>query len=435
MTRNFISIESIIVAPDRQRRTFRLEEIQELSDSISRIGLLHPIVLRVAGDSYQLVAGERRLRAIQDLHVLGQKFNFCGEPVIEGMIPFLSLGDLSPIEAMEAELEENIRRSDLTWQEKSAASSALMELRTAQAIQAGLPAPTIPEISREIRGSSEGSYGDATRKEIILAKHLSNPLIQKAKSADEAFSILKKEEKRQKNETLGKSIGDLYTASDFTLRNTDCFSWMAAIPNDQFEVILTDPPYGMGADAFNGFGKGVESHSYADGKDILEAILEKFPSEAFRLTKPQAHAYIFCDFDGFLPWKAAMEEAGWQVFRTPLIWYKPDGYQAPWIEKGPQRQYETILFASKGGKKVNQMRGDVIQCPRDSAFDRPASKPSALFRELLLRSASPGDHILDPFCGTGPIFQAAFDAKCFATGLEIDPAAYAIAAKRIEGIL
>ena len=52
----------------------------------------------------------------------------------------------------------------------------------------------------------------------------------------------------------------------------------------------------------------------------------------------------------------------------------------------------------------------------------------------LRRSINPGDAVLDPFCGTGPIFPAAHELKCKATGIEIDAASYAIAYKRLEGL-
>jgi DNA modification methylase len=48
-----------------------------------------------------------------------------------------------------------------------------------------------------------------------------------------------------------------------------------------------------------------------------------------------------------------------------------------------------------------------------------------------MRSITPGDMVLDPFGGTGPILPAAHELKCKATYIEQDPVPYGIAAKRL----
>lgn len=154
--------------------------------------------------------------------------------------------------------------------------------------------------------------------------------------------------------------------------------------------------------------------------------------ELFRVAKPQAHVYIFCDIDQFHELRDyIMKPAGWQTFRTPLIWYKPSGFRAPWPDGGPQRKYELILFASKGKKPVTKLAGDVITCNPDDNLGHHAQKPVALFIDLLRRSIRPGDTVLDPFCGSGTIFPACHQLQCRATGIEIDPASYGLAAKRL----
>lgn len=58
---------SIIIRPERQRQEFDPDALQELKVSIEDRGLLHPPVLRRDGDSWVLVAGERRLKAISEI--------------------------------------------------------------------------------------------------------------------------------------------------------------------------------------------------------------------------------------------------------------------------------------------------------------------------------------------------------------------------------
>jgi hypothetical protein len=55
-----------------------------------------------------------------------------------------------------------------------------------------------------------------------------------------------------------------------------------------------------------------------------------------------------------------MLEAGWDVFRTPLIDYKLGSGRVPRPEHGPRRQWEMCLYAIKGDKNVTGIFSDVI---------------------------------------------------------------------------
>ena len=434
-----IPLKDIVVASNRQRRTFDETLAQELVHSIqeSAHGLLHPLVVRRSLEGPVLVAGERRLRAISDIYALGQIFRFNGAPIPPGMVPVVNLGDLSPIDAEEAELEENIRRVDLSWQERAEATSRLLALRQKQADVAGEHAPTTRQIADEVRPdmTPEASI-DVTRKELIVSRFLDDPEVAKAPTLNEAFKVLKKKEERKKNAELAATIGESFTSAAHTLLNVDSSEWMKAAPAASFDVILTDPPYGMGADEFGDSGQGASAsaHFYKDDRATWLRIISWFASESFRLAKPDAHLYAFCDFDNFTHFKDALTDAGWKVHRTPLIWSNPDGFRAPWPEQGPQRKYELILYAVKGGLKTTALKGDVLEYRKDSALGHPAQKPVALLSDLLRRSARPGMTVLDPFGGSGPLLAAAHDLKLSATVLEMDPAAYAIAAKRLQAL-
>ena len=433
--KRYIALDSIVISPDRQRKHFDPAKMHEFSDGIYKRGLLHAIILRQVGDDLILVAGERRLRAISDLAALGQSIHYDGDDVPLGMIPYTLFSDLDPLAAEEAELEENLHRENLTWQERASAVSRIAALRGKQAIAAGAPPPRVAEIALEVRGSSEGINQETTRRELIVSKHLNNPAVRAAKSVDEAFKVLRKEEAATKYRELGTSVGRTFTSDVHTVLNEDSLAWLQAADPETFDVILTDPPYGMGADEFGDSGGLAEgAHGYVDDYETFMRAATAIAFEGFRLTKPQAHAYVFCDPDKFSQLKALMVEAGWNVFRTPLIWYKKTGMRAPWPEQGPQRKYETILYAVKGKRAILKMAGDVLDFPPDANLGHAAQKPVALFQELLSRSCLPGDAVLDPFCGTGPLLAAAHALKCRATVIERDVASYGIAVKRLEGL-
>jgi ParB-like chromosome segregation protein Spo0J len=333
--------------------------MHEFSEGISTRGLLHPIILRLVDGKHVLVAGERRLRAITDLSDLGTQIRHDGQLVPLGHIPYTLFDDLDPLAAEEAELEENLHRENLTWQEKAAAVARIALLRKKQAAAAHAPAPTTADIAREIYPEATeklsdgelGIYAATVREDLIVAKHLNNPAIAGAKSAKEAFKILKREEKTEKHRQLGEEVGRTFSADAHALLHADSLEWLTSAPAESFDVILTDPPYGMGADEFGDSGKlggVVESHGYADDEESFTRILSTLQTELFRVAKAQAHLYWFCDIDKFHSIKSALSAAGWSVFRTPLIWLKRSGMRAPWPDQGPQRKYEIILYAVTG---------------------------------------------------------------------------------------
>ena len=432
----FIAIDAIVIAPNRQRQEFDIEKHQELVDSIRKHGILHPPVLRLAGDSYQLVAGECRLRAMRDIIDLGDSVRYGSEDCAPGAVPFTFLGDLDELDAEEAELDENIKRSDLTWQEKARATSRLELLRSKQAARKGAPEPTLATIAKETRGSDTVGTQTAVRAEILVAKHLDRPEVAGAKSAKEALKILKTIERKEKNVELAKTVGKTLASSRHQVINGDALGWLRDQPAGVYDVILTDPPYGMGADGFGDSGGAAvaDAHSYEDDYETFMRCLTALAFEGYRITKDEAHIYIFCDIDKFDTVRSELRNAGWTAFRTPLIWFKPNGQRAPWPDQGPQRKYECIAYATKGKRKVNQLKGDVLVYPTETNLGHGAQKPVDLYADLLARSANAGDKVLDPFGGTGPIIPAANTLSLYATSVELDPAHHGIAIKRLQDL-
>lgn len=431
-----IPVNSIIIPPDRQRKDFDPDALGELSEAIRLRGLMHAIVMRETPQGLALVAGERRLRAISDMWMLGGVLRYNGQIVPEGQIPYVTLGQLSPLEAEEAELEENLMRKDLTWQENAAAMAKLHRIRSMQA-QAEGRVHTVADTALEAKGRSDGSYQAAVRKDLIVAGHLHNPEVAKAKTADEAFKILRRQEETMKNVQLAETVGRTFTAAVHELHNVNCLAWMSQTDPEQFDVILTDPPYGMGADTFGDGGGGRlgnNEHHYKDDYDSWFVLMSDWCPLSFRVAKPQAHAYVFCDIDNFHTLKILMQKAGWYVFRTPFICTKPNSGRVPLPDEGPRRQWECLLYAIKGRKKTTAIYPDVITTYADAGLSHGAQKPIALYDDLLKRSVQAGDTVLDCFAGSGTIFPAAHARKCKAMGLEMNKEYYGIAMKRLKEV-
>lgn len=450
-----IPCAEVIVPEDRQRQEFDPVAMQELQNSIEDRCLMHAIVLREEEGKLVLVAGERRLRAVMELDALGKRFHYAGELVPEGHIPYVGVGELTELEAEELELDENLRRRDLTWQEHAAAVERLHKLRQKQASQkmmndlqekgvtvteaaataAASGGHTVADTALELHGRKDGSYQEQVRQELIVARHLNNPVIAKAKNVQEAMKLLKAEEQRKRNVELGKAVGASFNASKHTLLQGDCVDLLLDGKwEGYFDVLLTDPPYGMGADSFgDGGGKlmGIE-HEYNDSYEEWQNLMRKFVPLSYAVTKPQAHAYIFCDIDRFHELKGMMQAVGWYVFRTPFICVKPGSGRVPRPEHGPRRQYEIILYAIKGDKQVTHIYPDVISTTADEQLGHGAQKPVALYQNLLQRSVRPGDKVLDCFGGTGTLLEAAHGMQCEAVVMEKVPSSYGICVKRLQ---
>ena len=63
--------------PNQPRKYFEPEAISQLADSIRQYGVLNPLTVRRTGDGYELIAGERRLRAAR---AAGSSMAFSSRP-------------------------------------------------------------------------------------------------------------------------------------------------------------------------------------------------------------------------------------------------------------------------------------------------------------------------------------------------------------------
>lgn len=416
--------EAILIS-ERQRKKFDEAPLSDLENSIDANGLIHPPAVRRTDTGYALVAGERRMRACARLIALGKTIR-CGDFVAPaGAIPVLDLGNLSDLAAFEAELDENIKRENLSWQERAMAEAKLLELRSEQNAAAGIPKPTLTAIATEIvqrktpaATTAEGSQVTAVATRIRLAEHLDDPDVAKAKTEAEAVKIVRKKAEQVRIQTLAAAHDSaLERGCPHTLLQGDFRGHIQSLAEASVDVLLTDPPYGIAADTFG--EQSGQGHNYEDSVEYFEEIIATLAEESYRVCKTQAHAYVFCDPRRFIDLQTHFELAGWKVWPIPLIWAKGNG-MLPRPEHAPRRTYEAILFASKGDKPVRCVKGDVISVSGVRDLKHGAQKPVDLYVDLLSRSAVPGDVVLDTFAGSGTIFPAANRAKCKAIGIELD---------------
>ena len=108
----FVPVGAVKPNPAQPRRVFQPEKLEELANSIRRHGILQPLSVRRVGSTYELIAGERRLRAAQ----------------LAGLtdVPCL-LMTMDEKESGMAALLENLQREDLDYIEEARGICQLMD--------------------------------------------------------------------------------------------------------------------------------------------------------------------------------------------------------------------------------------------------------------------------------------------------------------------
>jgi len=207
------------------------------------------------------------------------------------------------------------------------------------------------------------------------------------------------------------------------LRLGDCLEIMKSIPDKSIDLVLTDPPYGI----------GYEYIGYEDTKENLVDLIKGFVPEVLRVAK---RAVIFSGVQNIClyPQSDWIMSYSWNTTAT----YGKMGYN----------QWQPILFYGKdirGFGSVNGiLKSDSIKlsgggsigflskCPKGK---HPCPKPEIIIKKLTARLSNENDTILDPFMGSGTTGVACKELGRNFIGIEISSDYFAIAKKRIDNII
>lgn len=107
-----IEITKIAPNPNQPRKVFNEESILRLADSINQYGIIQPLTVRKLGEGYELVAGERRLRAAKELGI--------------SHVPCIIIA-INEEKSAEISIIENLIREDLNIFEQAEAIEALID--------------------------------------------------------------------------------------------------------------------------------------------------------------------------------------------------------------------------------------------------------------------------------------------------------------------
>jgi DNA modification methylase/ParB-like chromosome segregation protein Spo0J len=459
----------------------------ELAESMRDSGVLHPPVVMsipypeswTSEDSrehdYKLLAGGRRMAALTLLN-----FN-----KVEGangedwqMIPVTVFDELSADKRVIIEVEENLIRKEMTWQETLAGIVAYHKAKSREAILEGdnwtqtmtgklLNMPQ-SEISHAFKVYKLIQAGD---KDIIAAENLFNAIkiiYGRELDAGQAEQMRRITLKRaeQSARASGQANGDTGSLSEgatsligsgsrgnlpllssnitanvpevgqiqgvgriqFTPSDVAAFyhhgNALEVLPllakNTLINHIVCDPPYGinMANLTSDSIERIADTHVVEDNLKLLPQFLDV----AFHAIAEDGFLCMFYDLDHhekIAKWGAAI---GWRVCRWPLVWCKTSQCSNQAAHVNITKATEVCYFFRRSEKsilKTKQNKNWLLE-GSVSTSTHPFPKPFAVWKYCIESVSTEGQTIVDPFAGEGSSLAAFFKTGRIPVGIEID---------------
>lgn len=196
----------------------------------------------------------------------------------------------------------------------------------------------------------------------------------------------------------------------------DCLEVMRGFADKSFDLVLTDPPYGIGKDFANdevddeklyGFLCAVSAELYRVCKYnlVIEVAKNKLPLflSAFKKWKYE-YCLVLHTNNGMRNGKVGFNEF------SLVLWFTNE-------KRSINRKKDHFSYALENNIKV---------------FNHPSPKGTKHYMELMHMFSNDGDTILDPFMGSGTTLIAAKQLNRNATGIEISPEYCKIAQDRLN---
>lgn len=206
----------------------------------------------------------------------------------------------------------------------------------------------------------------------------------------------------------------------------DCIEHLGAMAAGSVHCVATDPPYGI--DVHN-TRRGAAD--YADGWEYTAELLQLTCAALERVCTSDAHLYFFAGYTHAHDVKRILAEH-FDVQDNPIIWVKGNHTMCDFSQWYPNK-HEYIWFAKQRGsrRKLARCIPDVIECSAERSSTHSAEKPTLLLRTLIENSTVAGEHVLDPFAGSGSTGVAALALARAFTGIELEEKWAGVARSRL----
>jgi len=209
--------------------------------------------------------------------------------------------------------------------------------------------------------------------------------------------------------------------SNIELYNVDCMEYLKGCKDNQFDLAIVDPPYGIGESGKTNSSRGklakAKKYKSFAGSDISSPEKEYF-NELKRVSKSQ----IIWGANHFIQKIPNANSSCW------VVWDKVNGATDFADSELAYTSFKTAVrnFSFQWqGMLQHDMKNKEIRI-------HPTQKPVALYKWLLHHYAKEGDKILDTHLGSGSIAIACDEMGFDLVGCELDTDYFNAAVKRIE---
>ncbi len=427
---NKLKINPALIQVDQRLRE-DLGDIEELADSIHRYGLIQPIVLN---QDNHLIAGGRRLAAC---HLLGLK-----------EVDVVYKETLSPDDLKEMELEENIRRKDMTWQERALGIAKIHELKS---VNAAIDSKSWGyEETAEligIKGRSNVWYA----VQIAALLRANDEVVKSCSTFSDAIRLLiqRKEDMatrryvdglpKTQEATTSPTISDelplglskpSFNAGQIAQGmciHGDCLNYLTSL---RYDHIITDPPYAIDTNMMDQTNVGMSNITRVEEEHTVEGnlkLLGEFIQLAYKGLPDHGFLVMWCDPFWFNRLYILGTSMGFRVQRWPLVWVKTSSCMNGAAQYNFTKNIEiAIVMRKPRAVLATNQHTCVISGAniKDPIFNHPFVKPEYLWHWLFNAVVSKGQVVLDPFAGEGSSTLAALSKKINCLAIECNDTHY-----------
>jgi ParB/RepB/Spo0J family partition protein len=409
-----LPLDQIIVRrSDRIRKEITEADIEEKAESMARIGQINPITVNrdTILNQHQLVAGETRYLAA---HLLGW-------PDIE--VRFYE--DLDEFQKLEIEIEENVKRKDLSWQDQCDALHRYHQMHlkdnaewrqqdTAQAI--GMTQANVSKLLAVADELAAGNTKIASLPKFSTAREIVKRNNER-KAADQAAQLLAIEQPEVEAEKEKKKAASPILTANF-------HEWAKEYRGVPFNFLHVDFPYGINSDVGSPHKQYAAKSlgGYSDTRDDHLALCDTLYTHRHRLMGESAHMIFWFSMHYYQETLEWLRSWLW-VDPFPLIWAKTAGI-IPNPNMNPRRCYETAFLCSwpkENPRKIISAVANWSGGKLDRQADHMSEKNTDMLGHFFRMVVDANTRMLDPTCGSASALRAARAAGAgMVLGLEVN---------------
>jgi DNA modification methylase len=363
--------------------------INEIAESIAEQGLMQAITVRPTNalDGYELVFGEKRLRA-------AMKLGWTEIPC--------NIRDVSDLDMRAQRAHENLKRYNLPWFEQVQIIEELHAIRQEQhgAGRTGRPTEEAGKLGWGVRDTAAelGLAIGNLSEDINLARAVRlDPSLRNVKDKRTAIRLVRLAGKRIQAEVEAGLPTELEHDQVYC---GDSATILKNFPASTFHACITDPPW-------------LSFFDPALTRD--ERTLPVF-KELYRVMRYDSFVYVVVGDEDYFYYKEELPKLGFTVSKTPLFWRKLNALSRRGVRGWEyDRDFEFILLAVKGNPvltsstKISSFK-DFAAVPSRSLI-HPNEKPIELIKNVIQDSTFEGNFIIDPFAGSGVVGLACKETK------------------------